>query len=1017
MNNCILRATPSRGAPIGRLLAAGVSLSVLFLAAPALAQANFCLTDECEAVQKQNQIDAVSVFGTLLDSEEGLAVLEQNAVVTTQIYATSTPEQRDLAAINAVGIPGVPQKGEISVHLWNMVDSPISAQMMEWASTDTMPGHVLDDIEGSIQTLHSGSTKNYYQTFEIYKEAYGATWAAVGNPRPFVALPAVGDNPWTSPTTSAEAIAIQQQEWAENTDESSFASGHSMRGFITGLYYGLMLPTYSQDVFASAQQYALSRNVIGMHYALDVIGGRIIALQTLTSLLSDDPNYSSDFSAAVEADRLALAEALGSDAMSPLYQACSANLSACLSSGVVPTAAEYRAARDLSTYYLTYGLPSMGDTTLAAVVPENAELLFRARYPYLSDEQIRAVIASTELASGVPLDDGSGWARINPYAAAGGYGAFDSTVYVDMDAAEGGLSAFDIWSNDISGSGGLTKLGTGTLLLAGDNTYAGSTTVVEGTLALTGSITSELTILTEAAFQSTGSVYGDVTNLGLIGGTGLIDGRLVNSGILAPGFSVGTMTVTGDLILDEIGALEIETSNTEANQSDSVEVGGTAYLDGELVVTGENGRVAKLGTYDIITAEGGIEGSFDEVTANGPFISVATNVSDDVLQLLVTANRAAIARAGFTPNANAVARSVATMPESSPVLGAVAGLTSATAQAGLSSLTGEIHAATGSVLMAQSAYLRQTLTDRMRALELGGGASLAPLGYAKAPAMPMPATGGFTAWGQGYGGWGNLSGNANVSSVTSSVGGFLGGFDGEVTSDWRLGVAGGYSQTSYSTDDVSGSGNSDNYDLALYGSNQFGAVVLRYAASYTWHDISTSRSVVLPDLLESLTGDQNGSTGQVFGELRYQIAAPGGVLLEPFIGLAYVRLDLDGFTESGGTAALTSGGTTQDNVLSTLGARVSYDFTAGTAKLAAHGSLAWQHAFGDVDPALTERFAFSGGSAFSVTGAPIARDTALVGLGLDWMLTENARLGVSYTGQLASDLQNNAFQGRLSVSF
>ena len=38
----------------------------------------------------------------------------------------------------------------------------------------------------------------------------------------------------------------------------------------------------------------------------------------------------------------------------------------------------------------------------------------------------------------------------------------------------------DFWSNDISGHGGLTKQGIGTLVLTGNNTYAGPTLVNQG---------------------------------------------------------------------------------------------------------------------------------------------------------------------------------------------------------------------------------------------------------------------------------------------------------------------------------------------------------------------------------------------------------------------------------------------------------------------------------------------------------------------------------------------------------
>src|SRR4029079_11718416 len=77
----------------------------------------------------------------------------------------------------------------------------------------------------------------------------------------------------------------------------------------------------------------------------------------------------------------------------------------------------------------------------------------------------------------------------------------------------------------------LTKVGVGTLTLAGTNTYSGLTTVNAGTLSITGSIAGAATVNSGARLNGTGTIGGMVT---------------VNSGgKFAPGTSPGTITIRG----------------------------------------------------------------------------------------------------------------------------------------------------------------------------------------------------------------------------------------------------------------------------------------------------------------------------------------------------------------------------------------------------------------------------------------------------------------------------------------
>jgi len=95
-------------------------------------------------------------------------------------------------------------------------------------------------------------------------------------------------------------------------------------------------------------------------------------------------------------------------------------------------------------------------------------------------------------------------------------------------------------------------------------------------------------------------------------GNGNLPLNLFNSGTVAPGTSIGTLTVTGNYTQDSRGALAIEIS---PNGADKLAVTGSAKLDGNLVVQPETGSYTSGTRYDILTAGGGVSGQFGVVDA------------------------------------------------------------------------------------------------------------------------------------------------------------------------------------------------------------------------------------------------------------------------------------------------------------------------------------------------------------------------------------------------------------------
>lgn len=104
-----------------------------------------------------------------------------------------------------------------------------------------------------------------------------------------------------------------------------------------------------------------------------------------------------------------------------------------------------------------------------------------------------------------------------------------------------------------------------------------------------------------------------------------------------------------------------------------------------------------------------------------------------------------------------------------------------------------------------------------------------------------------------------------------------------------------------------------------------------------------------------------------------------------------------------------------DITFTTMGVRGEHAFDLGSARAALSGSVGWRYAAGDTTPAATQRFA--GGSAFTVDGVPVARNSAVIEAGIGLALTRNAALSISYMGQLSSSAQDHGGRASLSVRF
>jgi len=590
-----------------------------------------------------------------------------------------------------------------------------------------------------------------------------------------------------------------------------------------------------------------------------------------------------------------------------------------------------------------------------------------------------------------------------------------------------GPTGLDCSAGSGATGGGLTKVGSGTLTLSGANTYTGPTLVNGGILNVTGSLVSAVT----------------VNSGGMLTGNGTIGGLDVGSGgAVAPGNSIGTLRVAGDVSFEQGSVYQVKAD--AAGKSAMISATGAASIDGGTVqVLAQSGTYARQTRYTILTASGGVDGQFTDVTSNLAFLTPLLSYDPNNVFLTLIRNDITFASVAQTPNQRAVAAALDSSPPLKPLVQAVANLTLAGTLQAFDALSGEVHGSVQTTIIEDSRYIRQALLGRLRQASYAGDAgAFAALGSGgPILAYADPAAGGglayrgadrpaqavdqllgaapqspdLTFWAQGVGAWGRINSDGNAADVSRNLGGIFTGFDGRF-GEWRAGLAGGYTNASTTVSARASSANIDSAYFAGYGGTSFGPLNFRSGAALAWHTIGTSRSIAFPGFSEQASARYSAISGQVFGEVGYGMSF-GSIAVEPFAGLAWVFLNTESFNETGGVGALGASSTQNDVNYSTLGARWASNYLMSNGMMfMPRASLAWQHAFGTVTPSALLTFQNTG-VPFGILGAPIARDAALVEAGGDLQLGPQTKVGVAYFGQLASNARDHSVKVNFSWRF
>lgn len=624
--------------------------------------------------------------------------------------------------------------------------------------------------------------------------------------------------------------------------------------------------------------------------------------------------------------------------------------------------------------------------------------------------------------------------------ASGGSSTFagPSTIIREVIGAPGSSTTFNGAANigSVTGGTGSTVAFSGPTTIGGsvggnDSTFAFSrtgSTSITGSLSLSGSsqvtggtIDNPVTVGGDATVGAGSILGGNLAVAGALGGSG---------GTLAPGNSIGRQEYgssagfTGNYMVEVNSAGKSDLIVINSGNFDLANIGLTVGQE-----NGNGGYVLNQ-DYTIVQTPGGqVVNTFNgrpelDSSFAGTLVKldpVKYGAKDVKISLSVDDSAAKAKRAGLSGNQNATLDGVLSVAGKNTT--ADAALLSTDTGAALNQLSGEAHASTSSALLAAGGLVQRTLAQRMRG-NLGAGMTAgAPTAQAGgAPvAGSMPQSAALPLWAQVVGNWNTLSDDGNAAKVRSDVGGVFVGGDTAVGSGWRVGGALGFTDGRINVDDRSSRTKVRSYTAALYGGNSWaagkGSVNFLAGAAYTRNNLDSRRSVSLAGG-QTLTADYHANSTQLFTELGYALPVGAASVIEPYAGLAWMSQRAQGFSESGGSAALRGSSQTDTVTTFTLGLRgkTMLDLSAGK-QVTLFGGLGWRHASGDVTASRNVAFIQGNGASFQVSGAPIAKNAALVDAGVEASVGRNAALGLSYNGQYGNGNTNHVGSLYLKMRF
>lgn len=662
--------------------------------------------------------------------------------------------------------------------------------------------------------------------------------------------------------------------------------------------------------------------------------------------------------------------------------ACGAAMNYCLVApgGVIATGTND--ATNQPTYWQWFG------TSLATPQVSGAAALIWAQFPYFSNDLVRQTLlgAATDLgAAGV--DPVFGHGLLNVGKAVKGPSKFNwGDVHVSFD----GLGS--IWSNSISGSGGLIKSGTGTLVLSANNTYAGNTQVQGGTLRLGGANAGSFSVGPQGNLAGTGSVGGNVAN----NGTVTVEGA-------------SNLAIAGNYQQTATGRLAVDLGNW-------LNVTGTAQIDGELHVLGVKDGYVTQSREVVLRASSGLSGTFSSQTAApGVFLTAtrgydATSAWLDITSISVTAVQGLNYTAASTASAARVENAMDAIDSqiANGSAGAIGGSfiaaagdfqrapTLQAAERSLKSLSGELHATADAMTYEGIDASRRALSSRFDVLG------------------ERPLLGGM--WQSNLEQSGGMA-RAGFSGFDYDLSGQMTGIDLRLGEHGVLGIASSRTQGSGWLDEGNDRSRSRQDEGQVYAGLVGENAYLQGRIGFGRFDRKVDRRILLGTRQTGAATSYSGDYDVAHAETGWRMRL-GAARITPYLASQYARIRNDGFSEAGADGfGLKAHANSSERWQAIAGLRANREWRlAGVGWLGLEARAEWQNTLSSNGGAFDASFV--GVDQWqTLAGIGLADRSRLFGLGMNFGFSERASLRFDANHRYAPNLEDNQVSMQLALDF